>query len=139
MEHARRGRVSALAGNRPALEAALATARATVATLEVALATADEPFDEVLSLADITAQFGYGREAILAAVGRGELDATRGPRRRVEIRRSELERWRASRPVEPRLRRRTAEIGDLAAWEAEADRVLELGQTARGAEGPRHV
>ena len=116
--------------NRPALEAALATARATVATLELALAVADEPVDELLDLKKIKVEYSIGDEAVRNAISRGELAATRGPRQRIEVRRSELERWRGATPVHvrPRASRRGAEVIDLDAWEREAD-----AQMARGA------
>ncbi len=95
-----------------------------VATLEAALAPEAEPTDEALTLEQISEQYHYGPDAIRAAIARGEVAATRGPRSRIEVRRSELERWRASRPVTPRARRRRAEVIDLTQWEAECDRQL---------------
>jgi hypothetical protein len=74
---------------RAALEAALATARATVVTLEAALAveTGCGIDDEVLDLAALQERYHLGRSAVRQAIERGELSASRedlgpAPRRR---------------------------------------------------------
>jgi len=67
MEH------SATAPSRKAIEAALASARALVATLEAALMDADDG-PELLDM-KATAERGAGQDALKAAALRGELDA----------------------------------------------------------------
>jgi hypothetical protein len=105
------------------LLAALAAAKATVAILEAELARGgDAAADEVLDLTQIAQRYGYGRDAITAAIARGELHATRGPRQRIQVLRSEIDRWRTSKPV--RATRKSADVIDLASWEAEADRAM---------------
>jgi hypothetical protein len=114
---------AALLAQADALEAQAGTLRALATSLP------DATVDEQLTLAQIREQFGYGDEAIRAAIARGELAGTRGPRQRIEVRRSELERWRASTPahVKPRARRRGADVIDLDTWERECDRELAAG------------
>ena len=75
--------------------------------------------DASLTLAQIREAFGFGEEAVRAAIARGELSATRGPRQRIEVRRSEIERWRSSRPVHLKPKKRVVELDHLEAWERE--------------------
>jgi len=118
------------------LRSQAATLRAQADALE-ALASAVPGAEEALTLAQIRAEYGYGEEAIRAAIARGELTATRGPRQRIEVRRSELERWRMSRPVTPRPRRKSAEVVSLDDWEKATDLQLSRGHANGTASGGR--
>lgn len=111
---------------RAALEAALASARATVASLEAAIAALDAgvPADELLDLSGLKSAFGLGRAAVLGAVARGELVASRGARDRILVTRSAVHAWLA-RPVEVRCRKApAASVTDLAAWERKQQEAL---------------
>ncbi len=108
--------------NVKALEAALATARATVAALEAAIADPIDRSAEQLDARQTLAEYHVGRDGLLAAARRGELTLSRGPRNRVLVERQELERWLKSRPVRPR--QRTAPANDLSSWDADAEREL---------------
>lgn len=112
------GRVTAV--NRRQLEAALASARATVASLEAALASAENKgASELLDVAAVRKQYGVGRDALKAAANRGELELSRGPRRRLLVKRDVLEAWLGSRPYEPPM---AEPVADLEQWKAEAER-----------------
>lgn len=115
--------------DRLALEAALASARALVATLEAAQANAAQP-DELLDLVELGKRYGLGRAAVLAAVERGELEASRGVRGKILVSRLAIEEWRRSRPVVVQRKPR-AEVVDLAAWEAGQERALARAGGAR--------
>jgi hypothetical protein len=102
----------------PEIEAALASALATVATLQLVKAAAlarETPPDELLGLE----QHDVGRRALLAAAGRGEIAVMRGPRQKLLVSRLELERWLRSRPVPPRARK-AGEVVDLEDWQRDA-------------------
>jgi hypothetical protein len=102
------------------LEAALATARATVATLEAALAATAEPVtSDTLDAREALAEFGVGRDGLLAAHARGELQLCRGPRQKILVGRDEIERWLRSRPVKSPQSREPAAPSDLESWERE--------------------
>ena len=111
---------------RPALEAALATARATVSAIEAALAALDSGTTEaeLLDLGALKERYELGRAAIVAAVGRGELQAVRGGRGRILVSDNDVRAWLATRPVTPRKVERGAEITTLADWEAADDLAL---------------
>lgn len=73
--------------------------------------------DALLGLKELR-EHGVGRAALLGAADRGELAVSRGPRGRLQVRRSELDRWLASRPVE--RRQHDANIVDMDAWDRAA-------------------
>jgi hypothetical protein len=104
------------------IKASLASARALVASLEAALAAALEPRQpDLLDSRQALAEFGIGRDGLLAASDRGEIRITRGARNKILVERSELQRWVRSRPVAPRQeRQRAAPATDLDAWDREA-------------------
>lgn len=108
--------------NVKALQAALATARATVASLEAALADPVDRSGELLGERQTMAEYGVARDGLLAAAGRGELTLCRGPRNRILVERQEIERWLKSRPHRPRPK--TAPANDLSEWDAETEREL---------------
>jgi hypothetical protein len=106
--------------NRKQLEAALVSARATVASLEAALADAENNgASELLDVAAVRKQYGVGRDALKAAAKRGELELSRGPRRRLLVKRDVLEAWLGSRPYEPPI---AEPVADVEQWKAEAER-----------------
>jgi hypothetical protein len=104
------------------LEAALASARATVSILEAELESIEtQPaHDELLDAKSSLARFGLGPEALRAAAERGELKVSRGARGKLLVLESELRRYIASRPYKP-TPRRTQPPENLDAWEREAD------------------
>jgi len=110
--------------SRKQIEAALASARATVATLEAALEGADDNETELLDVATVREEYGIGRDALKAAEARGELELLRGPRNKLLVERGKLEAWRRSRPNKPTERR---PVADLEAWKTQAMRSLEVG------------
>ena len=81
--------------------------------------------DPLLSTAETLERFGYGREAIRAAVERGELSVQKGARGKYLVLESEMRRYIASRPLRPAPRRAPAPP-DLDAWERAVDRDLQL-------------
>lgn len=80
-----------------ALRAQLSALQATVDALADSL---ESPGDELLGVRECRA-LGVGRDALLAGAARGELELTRGPRQRLQVRRSELARWLESKPYAP--------------------------------------
>jgi hypothetical protein len=109
-----------------AIIAALASAHALVASLEAALAALAEPGHErdVLDAKATMAGYGVGRDGLLAAAARGELELHRGPRNRVLVERVELERWLKSRPLLPPRRKPSEPEQSLDAWQEEQEREL---------------
>lgn len=92
-----------------------------VKTIRTLLATAG---DELLTLHQIKSEFDIGRAAISAAVAAGKLKAQQSSRRRIVVRRSELETWLASRAYLPNTKRDKAlSIDPYAADLAELERV----------------
>ena len=96
-----------------ALRVQAAALRAQADTLEALAATLGPEADELLGVRDCKA-LGVGRDALLAAADRGELQVSRGPRQRLQVRKSELDRWLSSKPYQPRDREPAP---DLEAWE----------------------
>lgn len=109
--------------NSKALEAALASAKALVATLEAALAHPEPAGPALLDARQALSQYGIGRDGLLAAAERGEIELTRGPRNRLQVTRDEIERYLRSKPHRPRLRR-AEPANDLEQWSAVAEREL---------------
>lgn len=95
-----------------ALRAQAAALRAQADVLEALAASLAPEADDLLDVAACKA-LGVGRDALLGAADRGELALARGPRRKLLVRRSELERWLASKPYQARDRERAP---DLEAW-----------------------
>lgn len=89
--------------------------------------SADGPADELLNMEAALKRFGIGRDGLLAAAARGELQLHRGPRRKLLVSKLALEAWLRSRPVSPRPRRNPAEVIDIDAWEREADQRMAGG------------
>ena len=109
--------------NVKALEAALATAKATVAALEAALADPHDRSTDLLDARQTMAEYGVGRDGLIAAESRGEISLSRGSRNRTLVERQEIERYLKSRP-RPAPRRKTAPANDLGEWDAETQREL---------------
>jgi len=85
---------------RAALLAQATALRAQADALEVLADTLpDAANDDLLGVADCAAQYGVGRDALKRAAERGELAVTRGPRQRLQVRRSELRTWLESKPA----------------------------------------
>jgi hypothetical protein len=110
----------ALRAEAAALEAQAAAKRAQAEAL------AEEPRDEYLNVEQTLEHYNAGRDALIAAAERGEIELKRGARRQLLVLRSELERWIASRPYKP-TPRKVGPPSDLDAWEKEADRALAGG------------
>jgi hypothetical protein len=89
--------------------------------------------DELLDLVALRERYGLGRDAILGAVGRGELVASRGARGKILVSRAEVERWIASRPVTVRTRERarSADVVSIAAWERDQQAELDRARRRR--------
>jgi hypothetical protein len=49
--------------------------------------------DPILTLDEVQERYKVGRTAVLGAVERNELKISRGPRQRIQVRLSEMERW----------------------------------------------
>jgi hypothetical protein len=128
--------------DRRELEALLAAARANraaaesvVAALEAALSKPETEADELLDLVTLRKRYGIGRAAILGAVRRRELEAVRGVRDRIMVRRSAVEGWLGSRRVEPAVvanrdrpvAKAPANDDPMTAWERAADAKAGIG------------
>jgi hypothetical protein len=110
-----------------ALQAALASARTTVALLEAELADAsgaanDGDDDPLLDHQKCLDAYGIGRDALKNAADSGKIELVRGARGKILVRRSEVERWLASRPYSPRPRK-AEQPANLEAWEAKMSEV----------------
>lgn len=106
------------------LEAALSAARTTVALLEAELddvTTGIIGDDPLLDTKQIKEETGLGHDGVKAAISRGELKASRGPRQKILVARSELRRFMQATPVQPRKAKPAADLGD---WDAQADAAL---------------
>jgi hypothetical protein len=113
------------------LEAALHSARATVALLEAELEQAESvgsDGDQLLNMRQALAEFGLGHNAIKTAAERGDLAVSRGARGRLMVERAEIRRYIKSRPVRPRNAPPAANLTD---WDRQAERSL------RGLKGGR--
>ncbi|MEI9936673.1 MAG: hypothetical protein WDO69_05565 [Pseudomonadota bacterium] len=80
-----------------ALAALRAQAEALTLAIDTLAASLAAPGDELLGVRECRA-LRVGRDALLAAAKRGEVQLSRGPRQRLQVRRSELEKWLQSRP-----------------------------------------
>jgi len=87
-------------GTSVVLRAQAAALRVQADVLEALAATLGPESDDLLGVDECKAR-GVGRDALTAAAQRGELELTRGPRKRLQVRRSELDRWLASKPYTP--------------------------------------
>jgi hypothetical protein len=111
---------------RSKLEAALASAKASVTILEALLdatPTGEGQGSDLLDCEQTLEQYKIGRDGLLRAQRRDELRLVRGARNRIMVERSELERWIKSRPVHPRKAPAPAAT-DLEAWERQAEASL---------------
>lgn len=57
--------------------------------------------DDLLDMKQTAERYGIGRRAVQAAARRGEVELSRGPRRRLLVRASEVERWLTQRKYDP--------------------------------------
>lgn len=83
--------------------------------------------DPLLQLPELKERYAVTREVLAAAVQRGELTVHKGPKGRIMVRQSAIEAWIESRSWTPRRTVKAAPT-DLDAWEAQADRELQLVQ-----------
>jgi hypothetical protein len=107
------------------LEAALSSARATVALLEAELEDIDDigdGSDPLLDLESVEAE-GLSPHTARTWIKSGRLEAYQAERGRFVFRRSALMKAIEASPVMPR-ERKAKPPADLAAWEAEADRAI---------------
>lgn len=116
-------------GNTPpknvkALEAALASARATVVSLEAALADPIDRSGDMLGERQTMAQYNVARDGLLRAADRGELELCRGPRNAILVERQEIERWLKSRPHRPRPKSCAAPANTLEEWDQQVETEL---------------
>ena len=75
--------------------------RAQADVLEALAATLqDTSTDDLLGVGECSDRYGVGREALRGAAKRGELAVTRGVRGKLLVRRSGLESWLTSRPLQ---------------------------------------
>jgi hypothetical protein len=112
---------------RSKLEAALASAKASVTILEALLEQTpmvEGQGSDLLTVDQTLEQYRIGRDGLLNASGRGELHLVRGARNRIMVERSELERWIKSRPVQPRKAPAAPAAADLDAWDRQAEASL---------------
>lgn len=113
---------------RDALYAQAAALRVQADTLQaLAEAVSDVATDELLDLAALRTEYAIGRDGVLSAVGRGELTASRGPRGRILVARSEIERFLRSRPVRRKPLAPQATVVSLEEWDRQADGRLAVG------------
>jgi hypothetical protein len=116
-----------LAAKRRRLEAVLDVARALVRTLEAELVdfeVAEPPDDTLLGLAELKDRYSIGRDALLAAHERREIEVIRGTRHRLLVRRSAVEGWLRSRSGTVKARARRPPVATIDEWEADATREL---------------
>lgn len=83
------------------VRAARAQVSALLDQLDTLAAELEQPRDELLGVTECKA-LGVGRDALKAAAERGELEITRGPKQRLQVTRSELDRWLKSKPYAPK-------------------------------------
>jgi hypothetical protein len=74
--------------------------RAQADALEALAATLPEAADELLGVVECSDRYAVGRDALRGAALRGELAVTRGARGKLLVRRSALEAWLTSRPLQ---------------------------------------
>ncbi|HET9954372.1 MAG TPA: hypothetical protein VFQ61_07705 [Polyangiaceae bacterium] len=88
----------------------------------VADALATHAQHDLLDLKQVFERYRVGRDALVAAAKRGEVELSQGPRRKFLIRARELEQWLTRRKyVPPAL----ATAKDLQEWDRQADLALE--------------
>ena len=74
---------------------------------------------DLLDLKQVFERYRIGRDAILAGANRGDLELSRGPRRKLLVRAAELERWLTGRRYSP-VREATPET--MEEWERQVRR-----------------
>lgn len=77
---------------------------------------------DLLDLRQVSERYSVGRDALLAAANRGEVELSQGPRRKFLIRAAELERWLTQKKYTPRDR--TVPV-DLEDWDRQVRLSLE--------------
>lgn len=111
--------VVAMRAEAAALEAQAAAKRAQAEALEQSARASDR---DLLDVEQSQAQYNFGRDALLNAQRRGELELVRGARNRIMVERAALETYIKSRPVA--RPRKVAPADDLGSWEAQAEKAL---------------
>jgi hypothetical protein len=83
---------------------------------------------DLLDLKQVFQRYGVGRDAVLGAARRGEVELSQGPRRKFLVRAREIETWLTQRkytpPVQPTAK-------DMEEWERQADQALGLASANR--------
>ena len=77
---------------------------------------------DLLDLKQVFERYRVGRDALLGAAKRGEIELSQGPRRKLLVRAGELERWLTERKYVPPVR---SIAKDLEEWERQANEALE--------------
>jgi hypothetical protein len=101
----------------------LAESLGTLAALEESRAIGDTG-SGWLDLKAIADGYGIKRDAVLNAGDRGELTIKRGPRQKLLVKRSEMERWLGSKPYLPRAPKISAPTSPSNDWERRASAEL---------------
>ncbi len=111
--------------SRRQLVAALAAARALVASLEAAVDQTERPVDDpAVSLEAAARATQLSPHTLRSWCRSGRLRSHRGPRGAYLVRRSDIDAAIEAAPSEPAPRRRAASVVDLDAWEVQAEREL---------------
>ncbi len=76
---------------------------------------------DLLDLKQVFERYRVGRDALLGAAKRGEIELSQGPRRKFLVRAGELEKWLTKRKYTPPTR---SLAKDLEEWDREAERDL---------------
>jgi hypothetical protein len=76
----------------------------------VAEALAVKRQDDLLDMKQVAERYGIGRRAAQAAARRGEVELSQGPRRRLLVRASEVERWLTQRKYTPPIAKPVGEL-----------------------------
>lgn len=113
------------------LDAAILQAEGLLANLRAQREHQARNVNALIDVKVTLAEYGTGRDSLLAAERRGEIKLARGSRGRILIDRGELEQWLKTRPVKPRRTKpQLRVVGDVSldAWEAEqAEQLRALG------------
>lgn len=77
---------------------------------------------DLLDLKQVLARYGVGRNALLGAAKRGDIELSQGPRRKFLVRAAEVERWLTEKRYTPPDRTVPVDMED---WERQASQALE--------------
>ena len=85
----------------------------------VADAMAVKATRDLLDLKQVAERYGIGRDALLAAARRGDIELSRGPRRKIWVRGYEIEQWITDHKFVPTSRK--AEPTNLEEWDRQVE------------------